>query len=246
MAKVYVHEAFSAGSLDSSSVVVPAGMDRVALGKYEEGEFTGPLMDCLKAQLVVSSGLKIDKLDDLEAMIDRGKIRLVLAAGSLAMGLKKAAEQLDGRDFSIGVSEDPAHSDKPYYIPPKRIEQAKKLVSEGRAKGIEFVMPADFVLSDGRVATALGPGRSAVGRGPGDGPALRAKGGPVHRCGQIVRLPGRGLPQRRFRHVRGPAVRGRHQGFHPAVEADARRGRPGLRGRRRGRRRWRSTGRRTG
>ena len=177
MAKVYVHEAFSAGSLDSSSVVVPAGMDRVALGKYEEGEFNGPLMDCLKAQLVVSSGLKIDKLDDLEAMIDRGKIRLVFTAGSLAMGLKKAAEQLDGKDFSIGVSEDPAHSDKPYYIPPKRIDQAKRLVSEGRAKGIEFVMPVDFVLSDGRVADDPRAGRPAVGRWPGDGRLFEQKVG---------------------------------------------------------------------
>ena len=35
--------------------------------------------------MVIFSGLKIDKLDDLEAMIDRGKIRKVIAAGSLAM-----------------------------------------------------------------------------------------------------------------------------------------------------------------
>jgi len=132
VARVYVHEAFSAGSLDSSSVVVPAAMDRVALGKYEAGEFWGPLMECLEAQLVISSGLKIDKLDDLTAMIDRGKVRWVFTAGSLAMGLKKAAAELDGQTFSMGVPEDPAHKDKPYYIPPARIEQAKKLIAEGR------------------------------------------------------------------------------------------------------------------
>ncbi len=61
VAKVYVNEAFSAGSLDSSTTVVPAGMDRVALGDYVAGEFEGPLMDCLNAQLVVSSGLKIEQ-----------------------------------------------------------------------------------------------------------------------------------------------------------------------------------------
>ncbi len=33
VARVYVHEAFSAGSLDSSSVVVPAAMQPVAMGK---------------------------------------------------------------------------------------------------------------------------------------------------------------------------------------------------------------------
>ena len=100
------------------SVVVPAAMERVALGKYVADEFDGPMMRCLDAQLVVFSGLKIDKLDDLEAMIDRGKIRRVFAAGSLAMALKKAAAELDGKECCLGVAEDPAHSDKPYYIPP--------------------------------------------------------------------------------------------------------------------------------
>lgn len=166
LAKVYVHEAFSAGSLDASSVVVPAGMDRVALGQYEAQQFTGPLMECLDAQLVVSSGLKIDKLDDLEAMISRGKIRWVFSAGSLAMGLKKAAAQLDGGDFSIGVQQDPAQSDKPWYIPPQRVEQAKQMIADGRAKGIQFVMPVDFVVQDGSVKQALGPGDQQFDVGP--------------------------------------------------------------------------------
>jgi phosphoglycerate kinase len=166
VAKVYVHEAFSAGSLDSSSVVVPVGMDRVAMGTYEAGEFLGPLTDCLNAKLVVSSGLKIDKLDDLEAMINRGKIRWVFTAGSLAMGLKKAAAELDGKSFSIGVAEHPDHKDKPYFIPPERVEQAKAMISEGRAKGIEFVLPVDFVLQDGRVSSTIGPEDQQFDVGP--------------------------------------------------------------------------------
>jgi len=175
VAKVYVHEAFSAGSLDSSSTVVPAAMDRVALGKYEAGEFWGPLMDCLDAQLVVSSGLKIDKLDDLTAMIDRGKIRWVFTGGSLAMGLKKAAAELEGQTFCVGVAEDPAHADKPYYIPPARVEQAKKLIAEGRQKGIRFVMPVDFVLQDGRVSTTIGPGDQQLDVGPATGDYFEQK-----------------------------------------------------------------------
>ncbi|MFH1919428.1 MAG: phosphoglycerate kinase [Planctomycetota bacterium] len=158
VAGVYIHEAFSAGSLDASSVVVPAAMERVALGKYAAGEFTGPLTTCLDAQMVVFSGLKIDKLDDLEAMIDRGKIRWVITAGSLAMALKKAAAEVDGQEFSLGVAEDPDHADKPYYIPRERIAQARSLIAEGRAKGIRFVMPVDFVLQDGRVSETIGPG----------------------------------------------------------------------------------------
>lgn len=166
VAKVYVHEAFSAGSLDASSVVVPAAMEKVALGKYEGEQFDGHLKECLNAQMVIFSGLKIDKLDDLEAMIARGKIRKVIAAGSLAMALKKAAAELDGKQFDLGLSEDPAHKDKPYYIPRERIEQAKEMVAEGRQKGIEFVMPVDFVLQDGKVSAAVGPGNQQFDVGP--------------------------------------------------------------------------------
>jgi len=156
LASVYVNEALSAGSLDASTAVVPAGMSRVALGKYVAGEFEGPMLRCLETELVIFSGLKTDKLDDLQAMIDRGKIRYVFTAGSLAMALLKARAKLDGGEFTMGVAEDPAHKDKPYYIPPERIEQARRMLAEGRAKGIEFVMPVDFVLADGNPADEIG------------------------------------------------------------------------------------------
>ncbi len=41
VASVYVHEALSAGSLDASSTIVPAAMDRVALGTYVAANSTG-------------------------------------------------------------------------------------------------------------------------------------------------------------------------------------------------------------
>ena len=66
----------------------------------------------------------------------------------------------------MGVSEDPAHSDKPYFIPRNRIEQAKKMLTEGRTKGIEFVLPVDFVLQDGQVSTEIGPGNQQFDVGP--------------------------------------------------------------------------------
>jgi phosphoglycerate kinase len=166
VAKVYIHEAFSAGSLDSSSVVVPAAMEKVALGRYIAEQFEGPLRDCLGAQLVVFSGLKVDKLDDLQAMIDRGKIQQIITGGSLAVALKKAAEELDGREFHLGESENPENKGKPFYIPPERLEQAKRMVAEGREKGIEFVMPVDFVLQDGQVSDQIGPGNQQFDVGP--------------------------------------------------------------------------------
>jgi len=166
IARAYVNEALSAGSLDTSTTIAPAAMQRVALGRYVAAEFEGPMLRCLDAQLVVFSGLKIDKLDDLEAIINRGAVRMVIAAGSLAMALKKAEAELAGQQFSLGVAEDPAHQDKPYFIPRERIEQAKRMLADGRAKGIEFVLPVDFVLADGTVAERIGPGQQQFDVGP--------------------------------------------------------------------------------
>ncbi len=166
IAKVYVNEALSAGSLDTSTVVVPAAMERVALGAYVAKEFDGPMLRCLDTELVVFSGLKTDKLDDLEAMIGRGKVKMVFTAGSLAMALKKAAAELDGQQFSLGLAEDPAHSDKPYFISAKRIKQATRMLTEGREKGIEFVLPVDFILQDGRASETIGPGDQQLDIGP--------------------------------------------------------------------------------
>jgi phosphoglycerate kinase len=166
ISKVYVNEALSAGSLDTSTVVVPAAMDRVALGKYVAGEFDGPMLRCLAAELVVFSGLKTDKLDDLEAVIARGKVEMIFVAGSLALAVKKADALLAGKDFCLGVAEDPAHADKPYYIAPSRIEQAKQMLTDGRAKGIEFVLPVDFILADGQPADTLKPTDQQFDVGP--------------------------------------------------------------------------------
>jgi phosphoglycerate kinase len=166
LSTTYVFEALSAGSLDACSVVVPAAMDRVALGSYVENEFVGPMMRCLEAQLVVFSGLKIDKLDDLEAMVSRGRIRHVFAAGSLAMALRKAAGELDGKKICLGAAEDSANSDKPFYIPPARVDQAKRMIEGGRRKGIEFVLPIDSVIADGTVVDELKPTDQQFDVGP--------------------------------------------------------------------------------
>lgn len=166
LARVYVNEALSAGSLDASTTVVPLAMDRVALGRYVAAEFDGPMRRCLGAQLVVFSGLKSDKLDDLEAMIARGAIRWVFTAGSLAMALKKAAAELDGARFGLGIAENSGHQDKPYYIARERVDQARRMLADGRAKGIRFVLPVDFVLQDGRTSETIGPDDQQFDVGP--------------------------------------------------------------------------------
>jgi phosphoglycerate kinase len=186
LSTTYVFEALSAGSLDACSVAVPAAMKQVALGSYVENEFTGPMMQCLNAQLVIFSGLKADKLDDLEAMVNRGKIRRVFSAGSLAMALKKAAAEIDGGAFCLGVAEDAAHSDKPYFIPPDRIEQAKRMIVDGRKKGIEFVLPVDFTIADGSVTDTLKPTDQQFDIGPKTSELFEKK------VGEFISEPGGG------------------------------------------------------
>ncbi|TWT32184.1 Bifunctional PGK/TIM [Posidoniimonas corsicana] len=166
LSTVYVNEAFSAGSLDASSVVVPAAMDRVALGKYAAGEFNGPMQKCLKTDLAVFSGIKIDKLDDMEAMIARGTIKQIFASGSLAMAIRKAIGELDGKPVSLGAAEDPANSSEPWYIPPARVAQAKEIVADGREKGITFTVPCDSVVEDGSVKDELSPTDQQLDIGP--------------------------------------------------------------------------------
>lgn len=162
----YVNEAFSAGSLDASSVAVPMAMERVALGKYAAGEFDGPMQQCLKADLAVFSGIKIDKLDDMEAMIARGTIKQIFASGSLAMAIRKAVGILDDSPVCLGAAEDPANSDKPWYIPDARIAQAKEIVGDGRKKGITFTTPIDSMIEDGTAKDELAPTDQQCDIGP--------------------------------------------------------------------------------
>jgi phosphoglycerate kinase len=166
LSRNFVFEAFSAGSLDSCSVAVPAAMDRVAWGQYISAEFTGPVLRCLDSQLVIFSGIKIDKLDDLEAMIGRGKLTRIISGGSLSMALCKATAELDGKEFFLGVAGDPARKDQPYYVPPERVEQARRMVAEGRKKGIKFVLPVDWKIQDGSVVEKLKPTDQQFDIGP--------------------------------------------------------------------------------
>jgi len=184
LSTTYVFEALSAGSLDACTVVVPAAMKRVALGEYVSAEFTGPMMRCLDSQLVVFSGLKADKLDDLEAMIHRGKITRVFAAGALSGALRKAAALIDGKNTCLGKAEDPAQKDQPYFVPQARIDQAKRMIDEGRKKGIKFILPVDYVIQDGSVVSELKPGDEQFDVGPKTNELFE------HEIGEFMKLNG--------------------------------------------------------
>lgn len=153
IAKVHVNEGFAASNRDLSSTVVPYVMDRLALGQYIDGEMRTHLQKTRLAELVIFSGMKLEKLDDLQGILNRGQVKLVIAAGLLALALKKADADLAGKPFEMGVAG--SQKDSKIYIPPERIEQAKTMLTKARANGVEFVLPIDFILGNGQPSDTI-------------------------------------------------------------------------------------------
>ena len=147
---VLVNEALAASNFDFSSSVLPLVMDKVALGFHINTELREHVSGARESALVVFSGLKIDKLDNLENIVDRGKVRMIISAGSLAMALKKAQAQLDGGDFHLGLAQEDENAKS--FIPEERIEQARRIIQKCRDSEIDVVLPIDFVLDDGTVS----------------------------------------------------------------------------------------------
>jgi len=165
-ASVHINEGFASSNRDLSSTLVPLTMDQVAFGSYIDTELKKHVTRTRLAEMVIFSGLKINKLDDLQAILNRGQVKLVIAAGSLAMALKKAVAELDGTTFDMGEAGDPAKSDSKIYIPPERIAQAKEMVQKGRSNGVEFVLPVDFILGDGNASDTIPNGAAQFDVGP--------------------------------------------------------------------------------
>ena len=154
-ASVHVNEGFASSNRDLSSTLVPLAMDKVAFGSYIDTELKKHVTRTRLAELVIFSGLKINKLDDLQAILNRGQVKLVIATGSLAMALKKAVAELDGTTFEMGAAGDASKSDSKIYIPPERIAQAKEMIQKGRSNGVDFVLPVDFILGDGSASDTI-------------------------------------------------------------------------------------------
>jgi phosphoglycerate kinase len=148
IARVHVNEGFAASNRDLSSTVVPFTMDRNALGKYIDGEMRTHLQKTRLAELVIFSGMKLEKLDDLQGILNRAHVRIVIAAGLLALALKKADADLAGKPFEMGVAG--SQKESKIYIPPERIDQARAMLTGARQNGMEFVLPVDFILGNGQ------------------------------------------------------------------------------------------------
>ena len=102
---------------------------------------------------MIFSGMKLEKLDDLQGILNRGQVRVVIAAGLLALALKKADAELAGKPFEMGIAG--SQKDSKIYIPPERIAQATAMLTGARGKGVEFVLPVDFILGSGAASDTI-------------------------------------------------------------------------------------------
>ncbi len=95
---------------------------------------------------------------------DWGQLKLIIAAGSLAMALRKAQAQIEGSDFSLGRAE----SDPEYaaYISLNRIEQARRILKKCSEKRIKVVLPVDYILEDLTVSSTIPDGGAQLDIGP--------------------------------------------------------------------------------
>lgn len=164
LADIEINECLAASNFDFSSSVLPLGMRYTGLGMYIRDELVNHFMNMQSANMIVMSGLKVDKLDSLEEIIKFGNTKLLIVAGSLAMALKKAKAQLDGSDFCIGRAE--SEPTLKSYIDITRINQAKRIVNMCREQMVELIMPVDFVLDNGEISDNIPPDRLQFDIGP--------------------------------------------------------------------------------
>ncbi len=157
LATVHVNEGFAASNCDLSSAVVPLAMNRIALGRHVARELCGPVRLARQAEVVIFSGAKFNKLDDLEGIVRRGQVRLVVSGGLLALPLLKADADLAGRTFEMGRADE---------VPSERCEQARRILTEMRRRQIEIQLPVDFILEDGSVVERIPAGAAQRDLGP--------------------------------------------------------------------------------
>lgn len=164
LSPIEVNESIAASNLDFSSSVLPLVMSQTGMGFFMHREFKEQMPEVLNTDFVVFSGLKMDKLDDLERMLDRRNLRTVFVGGALAMPLLKARASLSGTEFSAGRAErDP---DFKGYVSPERIEQGKRIVQTCERLDVGLFLPVDFVLDDGAVGTDIPSDRLQMDVGP--------------------------------------------------------------------------------
>ena len=195
-ATVYVNDAIAASNKDFSSAALPLAMGSVALGRVHPPRAgRAPRARARGGPRLVLGPEARQAEGPPRHREARPRREMLIAGGSLAMALRKAEGERRGVEVSIGAAGDEEFKDERAYVPPVR-RRARAPHARGReAKGVKVVLPVDFVLDDGTVATDIPARAWQLRHRARDAQALRGAGA---RVGQDD-APPRRLPQRRAR-----------------------------------------------
>jgi phosphoglycerate kinase len=160
----YLFDAIAASNLDWSSTVLPLYMDRIALADEIRDEFRAHIEDACRSEVIIFSGAKMDKLDDLEEIVNHDWIKLVIIGGAIAMPFVKASTEKG--EASLGLAENEMHRKEGYFVSAERVTQARRILTSASEQGIEVVLPVDFALDDGSVRQSVPQDRLQFDAGP--------------------------------------------------------------------------------
>jgi phosphoglycerate kinase len=148
-----VIECIAASNFDFSSSVLPFGMQSSYLGHFIANEFNKHLAACLDAEIVVFSGQKFDKLNDLFEVVATRPVSLILTGGAIAMAIVAAQSKISGLQAHVGrVGWD---STLKTFLAAEWISKAERICNLCGERGIKLLAPVDFVLEDGRVVSRI-------------------------------------------------------------------------------------------
>jgi phosphoglycerate kinase len=163
VSEIFVNDGIAANNFDFSTCVLPLAARQRYLGRFYGGELRW-IQRAQAADAIIISGLKANKLDDLERIITHGRPSLVIVGGSLASSLYKARLELAGVPAGIGLAE--SDPENPAYVSPERRNQARHIVEMCGERNIDLTLPTDFVLDDGKISDEIPPGRAQLDAGP--------------------------------------------------------------------------------
>ena len=153
VAESYISDCISSSNPDWSSLVLPFFTDESSLADGVADEIEGNVLSCAESSVLIFSGLKPDKLNDLERIASNGKLRAVLIGGALAFPFLavRGAMELDESDPRLNSM---------------RVSQANRILETLGSQGAEILLPIDFVREDGSFTSLPHGTRDALDIGP--------------------------------------------------------------------------------
>lgn len=155
LADAFVQEAFASHNPDLSSILLPFTVARTALGRHTHRELqllaTGPG----RADMVIFSGAKLQKLHDLLAIVRDSSVRTVVTGGLLGGVLAKAVSVRRGQQISLGRSESTVATGEEWFIAPHWHSVAGEILRVASNRGIQVHTPTDFRFDDESVGSSV-------------------------------------------------------------------------------------------